>query len=136
MGGLVTVIVLPDGETTWGVNAWRRIPRTSGDIERRLTMSVEDLIAAEAAASEADKDAELKPGSTLTRGHGRSKTLQVRLNEDEMQALAQLADRRGVPASTLARELLMTQIAAGESTPQAMIARLRADLEALASTVA
>ena len=99
-------------------------------------MSVEDLIAAEAAASEADKDAELKPGSTLTRGHGRSKTLQVRLNEDEMQALAQLADRRGVPASTLARELLMTQIAAGGSTPQAMIARLRADLEALASTVA
>lgn len=99
-------------------------------------MGIDDLIAAEAAASEADKDAELKPGSTLTRGHGRSKTLQVRLNEDEMQALAQLADRRGVPASTLARELLMTQIAARESTPQAMIARLRADLEALASTVA
>ena len=99
-------------------------------------MSVEDLIAAEAAASEADKDAELKPGSTLTRGHSRTKTLQVRLNEDEMQALAQLADRRGVPASALARDLLMTQIAAGEGTPRAMIARLRADLEALASTVA
>ena len=36
-------------------------------------MSVEDLIAAEVAASEADKDAELRPGSTLTRGHGRTK---------------------------------------------------------------
>ena len=35
-------------------------------------MGIEDLIAAEAAASEADKDAELKPGSQLTRGHGRS----------------------------------------------------------------
>ena len=99
-------------------------------------MGVEDLIAAEAAASEAHRDADLKPGSTLTRGHSRTKTLQVRLNEEEMQALAQLAQRRGVPASTLARDLLMTQIAAGEATPQAMIARLRADLEALASTVA
>ncbi|MGA8044928.1 MAG: hypothetical protein WCA30_01555 [Dermatophilaceae bacterium] len=26
IGGLVTVIVLPDGETTWGVNAWPSNP--------------------------------------------------------------------------------------------------------------
>ena len=47
-----------------------------------------------------------------------------------------LAERRGIPVSTLARELLMTQLRAGDDSPQAVIARLRSDLNALASVVA
>lgn len=99
-------------------------------------MGIEELIAAEAAASEANQDAHLKPGSTLSRGHGRSRTLQVRLNDDELDELTALAAQRGIPFSTLARELLMSQIHAGDQSPRAVIDRLRSDLEALASAVA
>lgn len=99
-------------------------------------MKINELIAAEAEAAERNADAELRPGTKVTRGHGRTRTLQVRLNEDELAALAVAADRLGVPASTLAREMLLTQLNAPASTPQSMIARLRADLEALAASVA
>lgn len=99
-------------------------------------MNIEEFIATEAAASESNKDADLKPGTRTSRGHGRSKTLQVRLNDDEFEALGALASARGLPVSTLARDMLLGQLAAGDVSPQAMIARLRADLEALASTVA
>ncbi|PZP13840.1 MAG: CopG family transcriptional regulator [Brachybacterium faecium] len=98
-------------------------------------MKIEDLIASEAAAAEANKDAELRPGTTVTRGRGRARTLQVRLNEDELARLTALAASRGIPTSTLARELLMSQVRAGGESPQAVIARLRSDLDALASTV-
>ena len=47
-------------------------------------MKIDDLITAEAEASEAHPDAELRPGTTTRRGHGRSRTLQVRLNADEL----------------------------------------------------
>ncbi len=99
-------------------------------------MRIEDLIEAEAAVSEADMDADLKPGTVMTRGHSRTRTLQVRLNDDELAELTELATKRGVPASTLARELLMNQVRAGEDSPQALIARLRTDLATLAASVA
>lgn len=99
-------------------------------------MGITELIAAEATASEANMDAELKPGTTLSRGHGRARTLQIRLNDDELDELTALAAQRGIPVSTLARELLMSQMHAGDQSPQAVIARLRSDLDALASAVA
>jgi len=40
-------------------------------------MSISDLIASEAEAVEHNPDAEIKPGSKVTRGHQRAKTLQV-----------------------------------------------------------
>ena len=97
-------------------------------------MKIDDLITAEAEASEAHPDAEL--GTTTRRGHGRSRTLQVRLNADELEALLTMAAARGVPASTLARDLLMKEVRSESADPIAVIARIRADLEALASTVA
>lgn len=97
---------------------------------------IEDLIAAEAAASEQNKDAPMRPGTKITRGHGRSQTLQVRLNAEELQALADLAAQRGVPASTLARDLLLTHLGGTADTPRSVLARLRADLDALAASVA
>ncbi|MCK0112675.1 hypothetical protein MWU75_11035 [Ornithinimicrobium sp. F0845] len=99
-------------------------------------MGIEELITTEASASESNKDAELKSGTTVSRGHARSKTLQVRLNDEEFEALAALAATRGLPVSTLARDVLLARLAARDTSAQAMIARLRADLEALASTVA
>lgn len=97
---------------------------------------IEDLITAEAEASEHDKDAPIRPGTKLTRGHGRSRTLQVRLNVEELQALTTLARQRGIPASTLARDLLLPHLSGADNTPRSVIARLRADLDTLASAVA
>lgn len=99
-------------------------------------MEIDELIDAEAEASERNRNAKIRPGTKVTRGHSRSRTLQVRLNEDEMEALTALAEERGVPASTMARDVLLVHLAAPADTPAAVIARIRADLDSLASTVA
>ena len=99
-------------------------------------MGIEELIAAEAAATELNQDAAIRPGSKVTRGHNRVKTLQVRLNDNEFATLTAVAERLGVPTSTLARDLLLRELASPSESPQAVIARMRADLEALASSVA
>lgn len=99
-------------------------------------MVTEELIAAEADASEQNPDAEIRPDSKITRGHNRTRTLQVRLHEDEFASLASVAERLGVPASTLARDLLLRDLASPGASPLAVIARMRADLDALASSVA
>ena len=99
-------------------------------------MTTGDLIAAEAAAAEQNPDAPIKAGSTITRGHSRAKTLQVRLNDNELAALATLAAARGIPVSTLARDLLLGQLGAVDTSTKALIARIRAELDTLASSVA
>lgn len=99
-------------------------------------MATDELIAAEADAAERNPDAPTRPNTKLTRGHDRSKTLQVRPNADELEALSSAAERLGVPISTLARDLLLVQLSTRSSAPQAVIARMRADLDSLASTVA
>ena len=99
-------------------------------------MSIDDVSAAEAEASEGDMDAAMKPGSTVTRGHPRSKTLQVRLNAEEFDALMQAAERRGLPVSTLARDLLLSHLVGFDDSAQALIARIRAELDDLATRVA
>jgi uncharacterized protein YbaP (TraB family) len=40
----------------------------------------------------------------------RSRVLQVRLNPEEFEAVEQIAQRRGLPASTVAREVLLAMI--------------------------
>ena len=77
-------------------------------------MMINDLIAAEAAAAELNPDAPIKAGSTITRGHSRARTLQVPLNDDELAALATLATAGGIPVPTLARHLLLGQLAAAD----------------------
>lgn len=99
-------------------------------------MSISDLIATEAEAVERNPDAPIKPGSKLTRGHQRARTLQVRLNAEEMDALALLAEQRGLPVSTLARDLLLAQLAGTDTSAKALIAKIRAELDDLASRVA
>lgn len=99
-------------------------------------MGAEKLIAAEAEAAEQNPDAAIRPEAKVTRGHNRVKTLQVRLNDDEFSALTAAAERLGVPASTLARDLLLRELASPSESPQGIIARMRADLDALAPSVA
>ncbi len=43
----------------------------------------------------------------VTRGHDRAKTLQIRLNHEELGELTALAETRGLPVSTVARQLLL-----------------------------
>lgn len=97
---------------------------------------VSDLLDAEGVASEAGKDAPLQPGTTVTRGHGRTKTLQVRLNDDEYAAVTALAETRNVPVSTLVRSLILPVITAGVDTPAVRIERLRRELDLLSQQIA
>lgn len=75
---------------------------------------VSDLIASEVAAAEAAPD---RPGEPLashvrvTRGHDRSRVLQVRLSEAEYAMLAERADEQQVPASTFARAVILQGLA-------------------------
>ena len=99
-------------------------------------MSISDLIATEADAVEHNPDAAIKPGSTITRGHQRAKTLQVRLNVEELDALSRMAEQRGLPISTLARDLLLAHMADSDNSAKALIAKIRAELDDLATHVA
>jgi len=74
---------------------------------------ISDLIEAEVEAAEnarADVDAPVPSGVRVSRGNGRSKTLQVRLNEDEFRMLEKLAMEEHLPLSTFARSLLLKTI--------------------------
>ncbi len=97
---------------------------------------IEELLEAEGAAAEAGKDAPLKPDTKVSRGHGRARTLQVRLNDDEYAALERLAETRKLPASTVARSLLLTAIQPDTGTPIAHIERLRRELDLLSQQIA
>jgi hypothetical protein len=44
--------------------------------------------------------------------------------------------QRGIPLSTLARDLLLAQIAETDTSAKGLIAKIRAELDALASRVA
>ena len=61
-------------------------------------------------AAEANADAPITNATTVTRGHGRSKTLQIRLNPEELEELERIADDRGLPTSTVAREAILRLI--------------------------
>jgi hypothetical protein len=98
--------------------------------------NIEELLEAEGATAEANKDAPLKLGTKVSRGHGRARTLQVRLNEDEYAALDRLAEARRLPVSTAARSILLAAIEPGIGTPTAHIERLRRELDLLSQQIA
>lgn len=68
------------------------------------------LLEEEAASIDADRDAPITDVTTVTRGHGRSKTLQIRLNPEELEELERIAASRGLPTSTVAREAILRLI--------------------------
>lgn len=76
----------------------------------RTEQSIASLLAEEGDAIEANRDAPIPEKTSVTRGHGRSKVLQIRLSEEEFAELERAADGRGLPASTVAREALLRQL--------------------------
>lgn len=87
-----------------------------GTIPVSEKQSLEERLAAignEAEAGELDQtDRPLPPHVKVSQpGHARSKVLQVRLNPEELAALEALAERRGLPVSTLARAQLLPLVA-------------------------
>jgi len=94
---------------------------------------LKDLIDAEGAAveaAEADQDSPKRTDVRVTRGHDRAKTLQIRLNEDELAALVALASDRGLPVSTVARQLLLQSLAPADDLKSALD-RLERDVSAV-----
>jgi hypothetical protein len=74
---------------------------------------ISDLIASEVAAAESEPDipdAPLPANVRVTRGHDRSRVLQVRLNEGEYRLLEKLADEQMLPISTYARAVLIQTV--------------------------
>lgn len=96
---------------------------------------IEDLIAAEAEAVEeaeatSDPDAPLPAQVKVTRGHPRTRNLQVRFRDEEFEELAAYAEQRGMPVSTLVRTLVLQAIAPADDLRSALD-KLETDLAAL-----
>jgi predicted DNA binding CopG/RHH family protein len=94
---------------------------------------LKDLLNTEGAAAEAaetDPDSPRRTDVKVTRGHDRGKTLQIRLNEDELGELTAMAADRGLPVSTVARQLLLQSLAPGDDLKSALD-RLERDISAV-----
>jgi len=66
----------------------------------------------------------------------RSKVLQVRLNPEEFDAIERIAVRRGLPASTVARERLLQMIREVDATDADVAAQLVAAADRIKELVA
>ena len=78
-----------------------------------MATTLKKLIEAESKAAEdgeADQSTTARAGVKVTRGHDRAKTLQIRLNHEEISELTALAQARGLPVSTVARQLLLQSL--------------------------
>lgn len=101
-------------------------------------MNVKDLIDLESATSEVAKDTQILASTKVTRGHGRTQTLQVRLTDEEYQLVSAFAADSGLPVSTVARDVLLAGIAKESphaNSAVAVISRIRSDLDMLATKV-
>src|ERR1700689_5308390 len=76
---------------------------TKQEVKDDLAAIIED----EVAAIEAGRENPLADSARISRGNGRSKVLQVRLNPEELAELEGGAATRGLPISTVAREGLV-----------------------------
>ena len=94
---------------------------TNEELRARMDAEAEAIAAAE---TDEDDGTPLPDRVTVSRpNRARSKVLQVRLNDDEFEALEAIAARRDLPVSTIAREHLLELVraeraraAAGDTT--------------------
>lgn len=91
--------------------------------------------AAAAESVEREADVHIPPGSRPRRESRWDRTLQVRLPVEAWEVVVAEAEKRGLPVSTLAGELLIAQLAFLDTSTPGLIARIRADLDTLASRV-
>jgi hypothetical protein len=83
--------------------------------KKRTKKDIAALLEEEAEAIDADRDAPITDATTVTRGHGRSKTLQIRFNPEELEELERVAASRGLPTSTVAREAILRLVRPAEA---------------------
>lgn len=92
-----------------------------------MSKDFEQLVAEEAAASEANPDAPIRTSAVLTRpNQARSTVYSIRLNPDEVAAVQSLADLAGLPASTLVRSWIIERV----RTAQGELSYAEAELHA------
>jgi len=95
---------------------------------------LEQLLRDEGEAAERAEHSEARLASDqikVTRGHERSKVLQVRLNEGEYDRLSAYADSLELPISTAVRSLILGSLAqesAAEGDLRAILERLEHDV--------
>lgn len=104
-----------------------------------MSKNVRALLDAEARAAEnakaaSDPDAPLPSHVQVTRGHPRARNLQVRFRDDEYKQLADYADQRGLPVSTVVRILVLRAVAPADDLALTLD-RLESDLAAVRRTV-
>jgi len=95
--------------------------------------STAEMLARIAEESEATKDAPIPdplPEHVLEYRGTRVNTLQIRLNDAELEALSALAKQRGLPPSTVARGLLVAAMRPKQSIAQAL-ERIENDVQTL-----
>lgn len=100
-----------------------------------MSRKIEELLAAEAKAVEdaeatSSLDEPVPAHVTVTRGHPRSRNLQVRFRDDEYDALNAYAQSRGLPISTVVRSLVLQAITPVDDLESALD-RLESDLAAV-----
>ena len=80
-----------------------------------MSEDIERLLAEEAEASDANQDAPITAGATISRPNKeRSAVYSIRLYPDEVVALRAFADAAGVPSSTLVRSWILEHTEQGE----------------------
>jgi hypothetical protein len=80
--------------------------------------------------SKTSHSADVLDGVCVARGYERSKTLQIRLNEDELDQISALARDRALPVSTVARQLLLVSLRP-QGDLRSSFDRLERDISAL-----
>ncbi|MDR2722978.1 MAG: hypothetical protein LBB54_04560 [Cellulomonadaceae bacterium] len=102
--------------------------------------TIADIIAKEAATVEEAEAAGVMYRDlsevTITRGSARTRTLQVRMNDDEYAALEALANKQHIPASTAARDILREATRQPQATPTEAIERIESALKTLRGSLA
>lgn len=78
-------------------------------LDPKLARELQEEAARADAAAEADPEAELPPDASIS-WPNRSRMLTLRLRESEYDAIQHAAEQRHIPASTLARSLLLDKL--------------------------
>jgi hypothetical protein len=78
--------------------------------ERSIDQLLDEAAADAEAGDGVDAYGDIPAHVKVTRGGPRTRVLQVRLNDDELAALELRAEFRGLPASTVVRELILNAL--------------------------
>ncbi|MGH3769271.1 MAG: hypothetical protein ACRDTX_29680, partial [Pseudonocardiaceae bacterium] len=131
-GMLITVVALRDRHgVLHGASAWRTRAGRAANTGRDdpMTEVNPDALREYREEAEASRDEPLSGEATRP---ARAKVLSIRLNPDEFEALSRHAEQLDLPASTLVRSWILTQLRADSDTsPVATVDRIAREVEQL-----